>query len=986
MVRFSNHELDGAPRDHQAEWFFESLRKSGRAKLSLPCQLSVACYDGRELAPDYVAFDLETTGLDIERDSIIEFGAVRFSRDGVIDTYQTLVNPRSSLPAPVQMLTGLRDEDLRDAPPVEVVAADFERFIAGSVLVGHNICGFDLPVLDAQGIRRPDAAYDTQRIAFIVMPALGQYGLADLVDHFAIDFPVHHRALADAEAARSIFLAMLDKSLELPAEVLGQIAQWLTPTAFPWRGFFRDAWEIAATRPPAKRSMIREPAERDLRSLKPRQDAAPVAVEQPLAVLAVAALRPDVFEQFEERAEQRQMLEAVCCALNDGARFMVEAGTGTGKSLAYLIPAACQAAASGGRVVVSTSTINLQEQLTRKDIPAVQALMPDAGVLACQLKGRRNYLCLRRFEALRNGPGLSDDEAYLASRVLVWLGETETGDRGELRLSPEEEALWWRISADRAECTSDNSPFVVDGKCFLLRARRRAEASHVVVVNHALLLSDIGTGGRVVPPYEHVIIDEAHHLEDEATRQFGFNCREKDLETLLDRCEAIVPALQNALRTAPVALDARQQIASIAAGLPEAARSARPRVRELCGLLAAFLTDHSLLGEEQKLHVTPSTRVQPDWSGVEIAWENCRLTLNEVAGRLGKLDERLSDAEQVGMLNQELIVGDVGRCLEDAQGYLAGLAQGLESDDPQRIVWLEADRQGGGVIVSWVPLSVNDLLREGLYAERKTVILTGATLRSQGGFAYLQSRLGLDDCQTLALGSPFDYRRAALVLCPRDMPDPQSPVFIDHASQTIIDLVRASRGRALVLFTSHAMLRAAHRIISARLQEEGITVLGQGISGSPRQLVRMLRSSPASVILGTSSFWEGVDIPGDTLSLLVIARLPFAVPTDPVYAARAALYEDSFSQFALPQAVIRFKQGFGRLIRSRTDRGVLVVLDPRIVAKQYGASFLQALPPCPIKQVPVRQMADEIAAWLSRPRADSPSPAASPAAVGDAGA
>jgi DNA polymerase-3 subunit epsilon/ATP-dependent DNA helicase DinG len=929
----------------------------------------------------YVAFDLETTGLDTERDSIIEIGAVRFSREGVLDSYQTLVNPRRSLPAPIQALTGLRDDDLRDAPPLDVIAADFERFIAGSVLVGHNICGFDLPVLDAQGIRRPHTAYDTQRIASIVLPALGQYGLADLVDHFAIDFPVHHRALQDAEASRSVFLALIDKSLDLPAEVLGQIAQWLTPTAFPWRDFFRDAWELAASRPPVRRPMIREPAERDLRPLKPRPDAAPVPVEEPLAILASAATRADIFAQFEERAEQRQMLEAVSVALNDGARLMVEAGTGTGKSLAYLIPAACQAAASGGRVVVSTSTINLQEQLARQDIPAVQALMPGAGVLACQLKGRRNYLCLRRFDALRNGPALSDEEAYLAARVLVWLGETETGDRGELRLSPDEESLWWRISAERAECTNDNSPFVVDGTCFLQRARRRAEASHIVVVNHALLLSDIGTGGRVVPPYDHVVIDEAHHLEDEATRQFGFNCREKDLETLLDRCEAIVPALTNALRTAPVALEARQEIAKIAAGLPEAARSARPKVRELCGLLGSFLREHSLLGEEQKLHVTQATRVQPDWSSVEISWENCRLVLNDVAGRLGKLAERLSDADRVGMLNQELIVADVGRCLEDAEGYVAGLTQGLESDDPQRIVWLETDRQDGGVTLSWVPLSVNDLLREGLYAERKTVILTGATLRTQGGFAYLQSRLGMDDCETLALGSPFDYRRAALVLCPRDMPDPQSPVFIDHASQAIIDLVRASRGRALVLFTSHAMLRAAHNIISARLQDEGITVLGQGINGSPRQLVRMLRSDPETVILGTSSFWEGVDIPGDTLSLLVIARLPFAVPTDPVYAARAALYDDSFSQFALPQAVIRFKQGFGRLIRTRTDRGVLVVLDPRIVGKQYGTSFLQSLPPCPIKQVPVRQMPDEVEAWLARPQPSSRSP--SPAAAGE---
>lgn len=918
------------------------------------------------MPPDYVAFDLETTGLDYERDSIIEIGAVRFTRDSVRETYHTLVNPRRHIPAPIGTITGIRDEDVADAPALEVVAADFERFIAGSVLVGHNICGFDLPVLDAHGIRRPHEAYDTQRIGSVVLPALGQYGLAEMAEHFAIDFPVRHRALADAEAARSLFLSLMERSLEFPADVLGQIAQWLTPTQFPWRGFFRDAWDLGASRAPVVRPWIRPSAERDLRPLKPRPEIAPIDAEASLGVLASAASRPDVFSAFEERAEQREMLDAVCGALNNGEQLMVEAGTGTGKSLAYLIPGAAYAAANGSRVIVSTSTINLQEQLTRKDIPAVQALMPGAGILACQLKGRRNYLCLRRFDQMRNNPSLSDDEALVASRVLVWLSETETGDRGELRMTPEEESIWWRISADRAECTSDNSPYVVNGTCFLARARRRAEASHLVVVNHALLLSDIGTGGRVVPPYEHLVIDEAHHLEDEATRQFGFTCREKDLDMLLDRCEAIAPGLQKALTSASVALDARQQLVSIAASIPEAVRTARPRVNELAELLASFMAEHSLPGEEQKLHVTHATRAQPDWSGVEIAWDNCRLTLGQVSERLARLAERLDDAEQVGMLNQELIVGDVGRCLEDAQGFLAGLAQGIEANDPSRIVWLEVDRQDGGVALSWVPLAVNEMLNEGLYKDRKTVILTGATLRSSGGFQYLQGRLGLDDCKTLALGSPFDYRHAALVLAPRDMPEPQSPVFIDHVSQAIIDIVGASRGRALVLFTSHASLRAVYNTIEARLLEDGITALAQGINGSPRQLVRMLRTNPESVILGTSSFWEGVDIPGDTLSLLVIARLPFAVPTDPVYAARSALYDDPFNQYALPQAVIRFKQGFGRLIRTRMDRGVLVVLDPRIVRKEYGAQFLQALPPVPIRQLAVRQMPDEIAGWLAR--------------------
>jgi DNA polymerase-3 subunit epsilon/ATP-dependent DNA helicase DinG len=869
----------------------------------------------------------------------------------------------------IQTLCGITDDMLKDAPPLEAVAADFEMFMAGSILVGHNVCGFDLPVLDAQGIRHPAEAYDTQRIASMLLPALGQYGLVDATEHFGIDLPVHHRALPDAEAARAVLLALLERSGELPSEVLGQIAQWLTPTAYPWRGFFREAWEMSAGVPQMRRPMIREPNGRELRSLKPRAQAIQITVQEPACILASAANRPDVFSEFDERPEQKRMLEAVTEAVNNEQRLMVEAGTGTGKSMAYLIPAACESLANDSRVVVSTSTINLQEQLTKKDVPALQALMTGRGLMACQLKGRRNYLCLRRFQALRSEASLSDEEAQLASRILVWLGETETGDRSELRLSQEEEVIWARISADRAECTSDNSPFVVDGSCFLQRARKKAEASHIVVVNHALLLSDIATGGRVIPPYQHLVVDEAHHLEDEATRQFGFSIRGRDLDSLLDRCDAIAPELERALRTAPVMLDARRELAALAGHVKEGTLAARPRVGEALQALAAFLSEHSAPGDEPKLHLTRAMRVQPDWTDVEIGWDNCKATLGQLAQCLGRLQEQLSEAEELGMLNQELVVGDVGRCLEDVQRCADGIAAGIEIDDPQRVVWLEADRQDGGIILSWVPLDVHALLRDGLYADRKSVVLTGATLRTQGGFAYLQQRLGLEECETVGLGSPFDYRHAALVLLPRDMPEPNSPIYTDHLAQAVIELARASRGRTLVLFTSHSMLRAVKDIVGGPLRNDGIEALAQGVDGSPRQLVRALMANPQTVLLGTSSFWEGVDIPGEALSLIVMARLPFAVPTDPVYAARAAMYEDAFNQYMLPQAVIRFKQGFGRLIRTKTDRGVLVVLDQRIAAKEYGRAFLQSLPPAGIRQVSVRQMPDLVEGWLASPTA-----------------
>jgi DNA polymerase-3 subunit epsilon/ATP-dependent DNA helicase DinG len=587
-------------------------------------------------------------------------------------------------------------------------------------------------------------------------------------------------------------------------------------------------------------------------------------------------------------------------------------------------------------------------------------------VRACQLKGRRNYLCLKQFDSLRSSPEMSDAEALLASRLLIWLCETETGDRAELRLTPAEEALWPRVSADGDRCTTANSPYMVDNSCFLQRARREAEAAHIVVVNHALLLSDVATEGHVLPPYEHLVVDEAHHLEEEATRQFGFTSGERRLGGLLERCEDLAPSLQKALRGALAALGPYNELTEAVRALRQKAGAARTRLKEFGERCSGFIRDHTAEpGEhDQRLPVNRGMRVQPDWPAVEMAWENLRLTLTELPPQLEGLLTALGGAGEFGIMNLELIMAEAGDLLGELNAAIAGCSAAIEEDDPQKVVWLERDRADGSIVLSWVPLTVDDLLRERLFAEPASVVLTGATLRSQGSFAFMQERLGLEDAETLALGSPFDYRRAALVLLPQDMPEPSEPDYLQALSQSVIDLARAAQGRALVLFTSHSSLRAVHTLVQPALGGEGINVLGQGIDGSPRQMVRGLQSSPNTVLLGTASFWEGVDIAGEALSLLVMARLPFAVPTEPVFAARSALYDDPFGQYALPQAILRFRQGFGRLIRSKTDRGVLAVLDRRILSKSYGPDFVEALPGCTVRQAMLREMPDLVEGWL----------------------
>jgi len=944
------------------------------------------------LGTTYVALDLETTGLDLENDEIIEVGAVRFNADGVIDSFQTLTNPGRLISPPVVELTGITDEAVRSAPAIWSVAPALEEFLGDSPVVGQNVLGFDIQFLRRAGVRHSESVYDTHLLAEMLLPGLADYGLAALCERFGIAQEVRHRAVADAEAARMLFLALRERCAALAPEVLGQVDQWLALTTWPSRRFFREISEVAVVRASGTLGSHRQPTHPP-EPISPKGKPLAVTEEFVLSALRSAADHPEVFPAFDRRPEQETMTAAVIGALNAEGRLMVEAGTGTGKSLAYLIPAACHAVANGDRVVVSTATINLQEQLLKKDIPGVQRLLdcqeqgtgtwnqdgrrheeqgarrqkPDK-VRACQLKGRRNYLCLKRFDALRSVGVMSDEEAMLAARIVIWLSQTETGDRAELRLSQGEEAVWRRLSADGADCTSSNSPYVVEGSCFLQKARRKAEASHIVVVNHSLLLSDTASGGRVLPPYTRLVVDEAHHLEDEATRQFGFSSGERAVSELLERCESLPGQTQAGLRTLESALGPHSKLTGVATELSRRSGVSRQPVRDCFGALAAFMQQHTIEGfeREQRLLINRAMRVQPDWPEIEIAWENLRLALNQVTAGLKQLEQSLSAPGAAEMLNYELIRAEADSLLQEMQVTALGLADALEKDDPQRIVWLERERSDGSLVLSSVPLAVAGLLEEHLYKGLSTLVLTGATLQAEGSFSYLQERLGLADADTLALGSPFDYRRAALALVPRDMPEPEWPGYMESLAQAVADLVRASQGRALVLFTSHASLGVTHQLVGEMLRGEAIQVLGQGIDGSARQLVRALQSNPKTVLLGTASFWEGVDIPGDALSLLIIPRLPFSVPSDPVFAARSALYDQPFEQYALPQAVLRFKQGCGRLIRTKTDRGVLVILDRRIASRKYGAAFLGSLPDCRVLEALVREMGGLVEQWLDQ--------------------
>jgi DNA polymerase-3 subunit epsilon/ATP-dependent DNA helicase DinG len=725
------------------------------------------------------------------------------------------------------------------------------------------------------------------------------------------------------------------------------------------------AWITQGATPKRRRSDAPDPN----RTPPPLLD--PLAVAQQLAPNGPIS---DALEGYEARPEQGHMAQLVAEALNTGGQLLVEAGTGTGKSLAYLLPAALRAVAGQQRVVVSTATTTLQDQLFEHDLPLAQTGgSPEQPLRATVLKGRSNYLCLRRWQTMLQAGDLSAADRMLLIKTLFWLPRTMTGDRAELHLSQTEEESWQRLSAVAEACTPLRCAYHRVGVCFLARARRAAEESHVVIANHALLLSDLVSRSRVLPDYDMLIVDEAHHLEDEATQQLGWRIGERELLNRLERVWSIgasgsgavpealgVIAACNGMRLTPELRPTLETGEAAAVQLNSAIR------RFFEGLLR-LLEDPDLLAgrdDDNTLRVTAAIRAGSMWQEVEQTWA-------DAARHAQQLERTIAEviAELEGLPIPSEAAHDLSSELSGHVDYWRDVRRRLQACVHQPgqgvVFWVSG---GGRFRSAWLnaaPIDVGSLLRERLFDVPETTVLVSATLAIGGSFAYVKRRLGLQDAAAHALGSPFDYARAALLYVPNDLPDPTQPGYQGLLERTILDVVTRLHGRTLVLFTSRAHLKATYLALRDQLARQGITLLAQGIDESSRtRLLDSFRRGSRVVLFGTNAFWEGIDVVGEALSCVMVTRLPFAVPTDPVYAARAEQFDNPFSEYAVPQAVLRLKQGFGRLIRSRTDRGAVIVLDRRIVTRFYGQVFLRSLPPCSVKQGPSARAGLEAAEWL----------------------
>ncbi len=618
--------------------------------------------------------------------------------------------------------------------------------------------------------------------------------------------------------------------------------------------------------------------------------------------------------EYEYRPGQIEMARAVMRAFEEKRHLIVEAGTGTGKTLAYLVPAVAAAVGGNGRVIISTGTKNLQEQLMEKDIPFLQNVLPKP-FSATYMKGRNNYLCLNRLARAQSVPVLEGlDEVDYFDEVCHWSKESETGDRAELANLPESLSFWRHIDARPESCLGQKCPDF--DPCFITRMRNRAQEADIVVVNHHLFFADLNLRGSnygsVLPEYTAVILDEAHLVEEVASEYFGAQVSNYQIDDLVRDLGRL------AIEDAEVDKELTHSVARLS------------RFSE--NFWAGFRDGR---GEDGRYPIIPGTFARKNRDGELEATPLGELYL-VLEGAITRTETTLDAIKEKPPDVENLI-----RRLREIRFALEFIVTGT---DKKFVYWLE--RRNRGVFLRASPIDVAGLLQDKLFEEVPTVVLTSATLSSGGNFSFIRDRLGLDTADDLIAESSFDYQSQSILYLPAKMPDPRDREWAPAAAAEVIRILNATEGRAFVLSTSLAGMQALYDNVWAEID---YPCLVQG-SASKGQLLKRFRETPNAVLFATSSFWQGVDVRGEQLSCVIIDKLPFAVPTDPIVAARQRYIEESggssFYQYSLPQAIIALRQGLGRLIRSTTDRGVLAILDPRLRTKGYGRTFLQSLPPC----------------------------------------
>jgi ATP-dependent DNA helicase DinG len=929
----------------------------------------------------FVVIDLETTGnIPKKGDKIIQFAAVIIENGKITKQYSSLINPQKSIPVFIEELTGLNDEMVKDAPLFSEIASEVVDLLEGAYFVAHNVL-FDLSFLQEELIQAGYEGYfgpvlDTVEMARILYPTADGYKLSDLAEKENLTHDRPHQADSDAQVTAELLLILLEKWSMLPKKTLKLLAQLSG-------GLKSDIQQLL------EEMLI----ERD-QTLEEIPESIEFVQNLPLKRLISVTESPSGLEEYqypssedekveivkkgfsayEKRTGQFMMMDGVYHAFHEERHALIEAGTGVGKSLGYLLPAAYFAKQYHYPIVISTHTIQLQEQIIKNEIPLLAQMLPFT-IHSVLLKGRGNYISLERFNLTLMEENDNYDTTLTKMQILVWLTETETGDKDELNLSSGGLIYWNKI---KNEQTSFLKNQVWESYDFYLRALNAAKKAEIIVTNHSLLLSDLKGERSILPSYDYCIIDEGHHFEKQASQFFGHALDYLSTRLLIGQFglyeqKILFYHLEELIDSAPVTrkdllhtFELNKIVADLIYEMDEFfnlniiyAKKMSANKKGIYRAKVRFSTDAG--GREQTALFHSAERflfLIKDLRQAIMA----RLELLDLKTEFFTNEQKSKLEEIVSFVNELL---ELSQTIQDCFIRKTNLVKWIEFDSrsPQNVTTFYAQ-----------PAAVGAALKEKFFQVKKGIVFTSATLTVNQSFDYIMNEIGLDPNATMKLSipSPFEYKNQVRLLIPDDLPEVNSvslDEYVAAISEHIITIAEATKGRMLILFTAYDMLKKTYELIKESGFLDDYVMIAQGItSGSRTRLTRNFKRYDKAILLGTSSFWEGVDIPGEDLSCLVMVRLPFSPPDEPLTEAKCQLITEqggnAFSEYSLPEAILRFKQGFGRLIRTETDHGILIVFDKRIVSTKYGHAFLKSIPTVPVKKGSIDELIDLIQRWL----------------------
>lgn len=943
------------------------------------------------LEGDFISVDLETTGLDPQTDSIIEVGMVRIAQGDICETYEQLINPGITIPSPITQLTGIQNQDCQDQPVLEAVFPDILEFIGEQWIIAHN-ADFDFDFLNQAkrklAPRTARLAYnrviDTLTLSRLLLPWLPNHRLDTICEFLKIHEKPEHRALADAKATALIFQKLMHRARSLSLAQVEIIITLLHGAKHGLRLFFEKIKNYIEAYGSTQAPAVTMPnnilghikiSEKQVKNGKIDEKTIESFFNKngPLS---------SHLDDYEQREPQIKMAKTVGQALNRQEYMLAEAGTGIGKSMGYLAPAVLWISENPEKcIIVSTHTKTLQDQLFHKELPLLQKIYPQK-FSTVLLKGRSNYLCKRRYIQLLTQllERLSPAQQVQLLPLVVWAEMTVTGDieenAGFHRNS--NNALWSQINCEQGHCLGTQCAFYQE--CFLQRIRKSSRFANFVIINHALLFSSLMQSHSILGDFDSLIVDEAHQMERVASQNLGIVL---SMGLFWDTIHGLY---QSKPEEVGILIVLKHIMAIQQTDIPNY-KEMNNQIHVLIQLVITVFqhAQHFF----QKLDAYTGKRIQQNGAQTRIRLRHAselQQALGIVLGQTIQAVESLSDEMQIlisrlislnlseksELENLEQELSTVFDRLFQLRAYLNHFQ---EADYNEHIIWCEKriyhDNQD--VILTSVPLNIADILANTLYSRLKRCILTSATLTVGNQFDYITGRLGFDKVdkdrlRTQIFGSPFHYPDQVLFLIPSFLPYPKADSYTYRIGCFIESVIRTHPRGTLVLFTSYKMLNEVHANIQPKLEAQGIEVLGQGISGSHSAILKSFIKKEQSVLLGTASFWEGVDVPGKSLEILVITRIPFDVPTDPLVEARMEEAEKKFGSgffhYAVPEAIVKFRQGFGRLIRTAGDRGVVLLLDQRVIKSKYGQLFLSSLPVPPVVCDLEQQVMEQLQKWF----------------------